>query len=328
MRQIVQLIKPIVQPANAALTSAEKADANAGTKIMLGLAGKADAYRWDGADQTIEWSLSEGFGYLLVCEGELAATCATGKQARLKKGDLLIMNEANLATFTMALVAGGQPTTRMCAPTTIGPINASDASDTIRHLVPNVVYGSMRANSTPWRAQPFAQAPTWAMAVLRPTAPEYARLTLLAQLLHSENNANESATQVVAGLQATLFEALSVTLRAHDPLSMPQLTAGIDARLSRALTAMAIDPSKPWRIETMAQQAAMSRTAFAVRFKAVMQQTPLDYLTTLRIQHAVTQFANFPNRRIDAIARDVGYADESALRRAYLRVTGEVLSVR
>ncbi len=327
MRQIVQLTKPIVHPKNLPRVQEISRPDQAAQQGIVGLTGKADAYLWDGEDKTIEWQLWEGFGYMLVTAGGLAATCATGKQTQLRQGDLLIMNEANSRSFTMALAGG------------TNPIGAANTTKVARSAA-EVIYGSMRANTsanggvgqnggvTQWRAQPFTHAPTWAMAVLQPSESECARLISLAQLLHSETSADENATRVIAGLQATLFEALSLTLRAYDPLSMPQLTAGMDAHLSRALTAMAIAPGKAWRVETMAREAAMSRTAFAVRFKSVMHKTPLDYLTSLRIQHAVTQFANHPNRTIDAVARDVGYADESALRRAYLRVTGEALKLR
>jgi AraC-like DNA-binding protein len=310
MRQIVQLNKLIVQ------TKGTEKHADATAPILSGLSGKADVFAWDGGDKTIAWELSEGFGYLLVTAGGLAATCATGKQTNLNQGDLLIMNEATSPRFTMTLAATQEQSSDAIG---VGP------SATART---GVLYGSMRADNTPWRAQPFAQAPTWAMAVLKPSTAECARLNALAQLLQAENNGSDKATRVVAGLQATLFEALSFTLGAYDPLSMPQLTAGIDAQLSRAITAMAIAPSKPWRVETMAQAAAMSRTAFALKFKAVLGRTPLDYLTALRIQHAVTLMSNPSHLSTIAIAKMVGYADESALRRAYLRVTGTALKKR
>ena len=305
MRQIVQLNKLIVQ-GDAAF--------NANQRAIIGQSGQADAQAWDGCDQTIAWELTEGLGYLLVTAGTLAATCATGKQTQLSQGDLLIMNEAASPRFTMALSANLANLANLT--------NPSDATRT------GVLYGSMRPNRPAWRAQPFAQAPTWAMAVLQPSAVECTRLHALAQMLQAEHIGQNPATRMVASLQATLFEALSLTLCAYDPLSMPQLTAGIDAQLSRALTAMAIAPGRPWRVETMAHEAAMSRTAFALRFKAVLGKTPLDYLTALRIQHAVTQLANQPNAKLGAVAKDVGYADESALRRAYLRVTGTALKKR
>jgi AraC-like DNA-binding protein len=315
MRQIVHLTKLIVQtPNSGGLIGALAIPTAPAPSSLLGSSGKADVFAWDGSDKPIAWELSEGFGYLLVTAGGLAATCATGKQTHLRQGDLLIMNEATNPRFTMALTAASAAEGN--------PIPASAVAGI------GVLYGSMRADSTPWRPQPFAQAPRWAMAVLKPSKAEYARLNALAQLLQTESDGSHQATRVIAGLQATLFEALSHTLCAYDPLSMPQLTAGIDAQLSRAVTAMALAPGRPWRVETMAHAAAMSRTAFAVKFKAVLGRTPLDYLTALRIQHAVTQLSNHPNLSTDAIAKMVGYADESALRRAYLRVTGSTLKKR
>ena len=305
MRQIVQVSKLIVQ--NEATSSSRVA--------AIGQAGRADALVWDGADTTIAWQLNEGFGYLLVESGTLIATCGKGKQSALRQGDLLIINEGASSRFTMTLTAV--------------PSGATASSES-----PSVFYGTMRLHHavstglgvvSTATGQPFAHAPSWAMAVLQPTAAECTRLSALAQLLRIEIAAATCATRVVTSLEAALFEALCAPLCAYDPLSMPQLAAGIDAQLSRALTAMAIAPGKPWRVETMALEAAMSRTAFALRFKAMLGRTPLDYLTALRIQHAVTTLSNQPNTGLDALAKAVGYADESALRRAYLRVTGKAL---
>jgi transcriptional regulator GlxA family with amidase domain len=151
----------------------------------------------------------------------------------------------------------------------------------------------------------------------------------LARLLVDETAAalagNTDAARLIATMEASLFEGLVCVLRERDPMSMPQLADSNDIRLQRALLAMIDAPEKPWRIETMAREAAMSRTTFAVRFKEVLGQTPLNYLTALRIQYAMTLLAATPQQTIDSVARDVGYADESALRRAYERAVGEPL---
>ena len=94
------------------------------------------------------------------------------------------------------------------------------------------------------------------------------------------------------------------------------------------MMAIAEAPAKPWRIETMAREAAMSRTVFAVRFKKIIGKTPLDFLTSLRLQYALTLLHAPGTASLDAIAKEVGYADESALRRAYQRVSGQPLRRR
>jgi transcriptional regulator GlxA family with amidase domain len=68
--------------------------------------------------------------------------------------------------------------------------------------------------------------------------------------------------------------------------------------------------------------------AFAVHFKRMIGKTPLDFLTSLCLQSALTLLHAAANTSPDAIAKKVGSADGSALRRAYLRASGVPLRRR
>jgi len=99
------------------------------------------------------------------------------------------------------------------------------------------------------------------------------------------------------------------------------LMAGLsDPALARVLTAVHQAPGQNWTLATMAAQAGLSRTGFAARFKAVVGQTPLDYLTDWRISLAQAQLkAGTP---IKLLAHELGYANPSALSRAFAARTG------
>jgi len=56
-----------------------------------------------------------------------------------------------------------------------------------------------------------------------------------------------------------------------------------DPRLARALVAVHSGPQQAWTLERLADVAGMSRTAFVTHFRAVMDQTPGDYLYRLRM---------------------------------------------
>ena len=306
MRQIVQLNKPIVQ---------EKDNA---WKSNASITGRAHVRVWHGEAAKIEWNLDQAIGFLLVTEGQIEAECAAGNKTQLHKGDLLILNESSVSHAAFFLDGGIS-------------IHASDASSLaeapINEKISCALHGSIEPAHVHWHARPFASNPARAMAVARLSEREFTRTATLAQLLADETAdttiGNTDAARLVATMEATLFQALAGVLRERDPMSMPQLAGSSDQQLQRALLAMIEAPEKPWRIETMAREAAMSRTAFAVRFKEVLGQTPLHYLTALRIQYAMTLLAAIPQQTIDSVARDVGYADESALRRAYQRAVGE-----
>ena len=99
------------------------------------------------------------------------------------------------------------------------------------------------------------------------------------------------------------------------------LMAGLgDAALARALTKLHEQPGQAWTLEAMAQQAGMSRSAFAARFKELVGTTPADYLTDWRLALAKARL-----RRGDAvklIADELGYANASALSRVFAQRVG------
>src|SRR4029077_18687084 len=64
------------------------------------------------------------------------------------------------------------------------------------------------------------------------------------------------------------------------------LAAMSDKHLSKAIEAMHSALDKSWSVESLAREARMSRSAFALKFKNVLGQTPLEYLTQWRMHKA------------------------------------------
>jgi AraC-like DNA-binding protein len=87
-----------------------------------------------------------------------------------------------------------------------------------------------------------------------------------------------------------------------------------DPRLASTLVALHSEPQADWRLESMAEHAGMSRTAFANRFREALNTTPGKYLAQLRL--AIAQKAVAGGDSLKAAARRTGYADASALSRA------------
>lgn len=99
------------------------------------------------------------------------------------------------------------------------------------------------------------------------------------------------------------------------------LVSGLaDPKLARALTAMHENPQRPWSLETLAEHAAMSRSAFASRFKKMVGVAPADYLTDWRMTLAKKQLRH--GRAAKLIAPELGYANASALSRVFAQRTG------
>ena len=60
-----------------------------------------------------------------------------------------------------------------------------------------------------------------------------------------------------------------------------------DPQVGPALAALHAEPGEPWTVGSLAARAAMSRSAFAARFRDLLGQPVMGYLTELRMQLAV-----------------------------------------
>jgi AraC-like DNA-binding protein len=98
------------------------------------------------------------------------------------------------------------------------------------------------------------------------------------------------------------------------------LAGNADRHLALALEAMHGDPAHDWTVESLARTAGMSRSAFAARFKSIVGQTPLDYLTQLRMYCAARLLQN-SSLALAEVSRRVGYESVAAFNRVFRRET-------
>jgi AraC-like DNA-binding protein len=143
------------------------------------------------------------------------------------------------------------------------------------------------------------------------------------QALASEMAEQAPGSGVVA---SRLAEVLFIqVLRAHIA-SGPEhnkgwLRAVFDPQVGAALSAVHDSVSSPWTVESLAEAAGMSRSAFAARFKELLGQTPLEYVTEWRMQKAMQLLEQRDKKLID-VARLVGYESDAAFSKAFKRVVG------
>lgn len=99
------------------------------------------------------------------------------------------------------------------------------------------------------------------------------------------------------------------------------LKATADPRIGKALSLLHGDPARRWKVEDLAHDVGMSRTAFAGRFKEFVGLPPLDYLIRWRMELARIALKD-SDKSLSAIAESVGYASDSAFNTAFKRATG------
>ncbi|WP_174800943.1 AraC family transcriptional regulator [Martelella limonii] len=94
-----------------------------------------------------------------------------------------------------------------------------------------------------------------------------------------------------------------------------------DPKISAALAQMHANPGERWTLKGLANVAGMSRSKFALRFKAVCGASPIDYLTRWRMIIAGERLQH-GTEPIVAIALSLGYQSEAAFSTAFKRTMG------
>ena len=144
------------------------------------------------------------------------------------------------------------------------------------------------------------------------------------QLLASEMAEPAPGTEVMVNRLADILFIQCV--RAHIASSSGTCKSGwlraiFDPKIGVALKAMHERVENPWTVETLAVAAGMSRSAFALRFKELLGETPLEYLTNWRMYKAIGSLQK-DDRKLFEIAKSVGYDSDAAFSKAFKRVLG------
>jgi AraC-like DNA-binding protein len=94
-----------------------------------------------------------------------------------------------------------------------------------------------------------------------------------------------------------------------------------DELVGRVLTLLHARPAHQWTLESLAREAASSRSAVAKRFAELVGQPPMQYLAQWRMQLAANLMIR-SGAKIATIASEVGYDSEAAFSRTFKKATG------
>lgn len=162
-----------------------------------------------------------------------------------------------------------------------------------RGLPPLLVVGVRSTGNAPWLAE-----------AIRVTTME-------------ANLADVGMRDILGRLIEVLFiQAVRHELRTPSTESNAFLVAITDAQLAPAIRAVHERLEEHWTITRLARTAAMSRTQFAHRFKEVLDQTPMQYLTDWRLQKA-RQWLKDTELSVADVAQRCGYQSVPSFTRRF-----------
>ncbi len=266
------------------------------------------------------WSLSfpppQGLKLFAVVRGEAWLTLAGEAPRRLAPGDLMLMHRGG--PYVVGSDPALPPEDAMLRFVGVDPqrprVCLGDGSEFTMiggHVTLSEDCGGPMAGALP------------VCLLVRADEAEAPVLRWLLESLMRERSLQRPGHRLMAEqlTQMLFVQMLRLHLSRSQAVDCGWLRAFGDARLQPALRCMHEQPGRAWTLEELAGAAAMSRTAFAVRFKAVVGLAPLAYLSEWRMllaRRALRQEA----RPMAAWVGELGYASESAFSHAFKRVVG------
>ena len=101
--------------------------------------------------------------------------------------------------------------------------------------------------------------------------------------------------------------------------ALPWLEALEDPRMAAVLDALLEHPERDHSLESLAELAMMSRSAFADEFKARFNRTPMAFVREVRLRRGA-ELLRKTDLPVEAIAHRVGFASRSHFSRAFQRL--------
>lgn len=250
--------------------------------------------------------------YAVVLEGACRLAVDGQRPLMLKAGDFVLVPAA--VAFTNTSVEPPEGDAVDTAPTQLADgsyrVGEPDGPPDVRLLVGHCHFGS------PDAALLVSLLPRLLHVRGEP------RLTTLVQLLIDETSTLRPARDEVLArlLEVLLIEALRC---AQGMAASPGLVRGLaDVRVAAALRSVHEQPARAWTVQTLARQAALSRSAFFERFSRTVGVAPMSYLLAWRMALA-RRLLREDGLPVAAVAERVGYSSASTFRVAFARYVGQ-----
>ncbi|MBV7338051.1 AraC family transcriptional regulator [Chloroflexi bacterium TSY] len=117
--------------------------------------------------------------------------------------------------------------------------------------------------------------------------PMYAAMRLLSAELAYSNSEPGKSMLLDRLVDVMLYYILRQWMSSQPKEGASWTRAFYDPQLRNALIAIHENPAHPWQVGSLAQKAGLSRAMFAQRFKQLLGDTPINYMTKVRIQKAM-----------------------------------------
>lgn len=190
---------------------------------------------------------------------------------------------------------GGAPTTVVC-----GVVRFDHpAADRLVRLLPSVI----------------------ALDAWRSPEAEWIQSTLRLMAIEARERRPGGETVITRLADILVIQAIRSWIASDPAAQTGWLGALQDKQIGRAIALVHREPARPWTIESLANEVAMSRSAFAARFTGLVGEPAMHYVARWRMHVALTWLKE-EDSAVSEMASRLGYESEAAFSRAFKRFLG------
>src|SRR6266516_597595 len=148
-------------------------------------------------------------------------------------------------------------------------------------------------------------------------------LQAIVELVKAEAGANRLVAEtVIKRLSEILFiQAVRAYISTVADGNVGWLGALKDPQIGQALALIRHQPDESWTVESLANRVSLSRSAFSAKFKQLVGEPPMQYITRVRLTKAATLLRSHSPTLVE-VAISVVYDSEVAFSKAFKRYFG------
>ena len=138
-------------------------------------------------------------------------------------------------------------------------------------------------------------------------------LNMISDRVFSQNMGSSAAMTRLS--EIVYMEILQKAISESDAAGF-SLEALADNRIAKSLRLIHSHPDRSWTIDELASEVAMSRSRFFEKFRKLVGETPMSYLSQWRLQKSLELLTD-NKKSIQQVAFDAGYQSPAAFSRAF-----------
>ncbi|MCR9282606.1 MAG: AraC family transcriptional regulator [Rhodobacteraceae bacterium] len=271
-----------------------------------------------GLKATGQWSMQvgsqEGLKFNAVLEGECWLQVEGNEPILLRNGDCFLLTQGFPFAMATDLALSPQSAEEVFSRSS-GHFARLDAGDGNEF---SCIGGRMQAaNGLDLLVEALPR-----LVLLREVHEAAGRVRWLLTRLVDELDQDAPGSRVMSSqIMQMIFVEMIRAVPAFETGRASWLQGLFDRQISKALQLIHSHPARTWRLADLASACNMSRSRFSARFHATVGMAPIEYVLNWRMALArrALRRGQVP---LSQIAREVGYASESAFGAAFKRVHG------